>query len=69
MADATGKADKDKFSDGADLTDNQENPKNEAMEALNAQWHKVRSRLRAELGEATFNSWFRLLWLHGKGVI
>ncbi|MDA8643244.1 hypothetical protein N9L82_04020, partial [Alphaproteobacteria bacterium] len=65
MADATGKAGKDKFSDGADLTDNQENPKNEAMEALNAQWHKVRSRLRAELGEATFNSWFKLLEVAG----
>ena len=65
MADATGKADKDKFSDGADLTDNQENPKNEVMEALIAQWHKVRSRLRAELGEATFNSWFKLLEVAG----
>ena len=28
---------------------------------LDAQWHRVRSRLRAELGEATFNSWFKLL--------
>lgn len=28
---------------------------------LKAQWHRVRSRLRAELGEATFNSWFKLL--------
>ena len=25
------------------------------------QWERVRSRLRAELGEATFNSWFRHL--------
>ncbi len=32
---------------------------------LNAQWHRVRSRLRAELGEATFNSWFRLLQVSG----
>ena len=28
---------------------------------LDAQWHRVRSRLRAELGEATFNNWFKLL--------
>ena len=28
---------------------------------LDAQWHRVRSRLRAELGEATFKSWFKLL--------
>ena len=32
-----------------------------ANSALDAQWHRVRSRLRAELGEATFNSWFKLL--------
>ncbi|MBT7642319.1 MAG: chromosomal replication initiator protein DnaA [Rhodobiaceae bacterium] len=32
---------------------------------LNAQWHRVRSRLRAELGEATFNSWFKLLEVSG----
>ncbi|MBT5518163.1 MAG: hypothetical protein HOK33_04395, partial [Rhodobiaceae bacterium] len=32
---------------------------------LNAQWHRVRSRLRAELGEATFNSWFKLLEVRG----
>ena len=28
---------------------------------LDTQWHRVRSRLRAELGEATFNSWFKTL--------
>ena len=43
----------------------QNDKKNEALEALNAQWHKVRSRLRAELGEATFNSWFKLLEVAG----
>ncbi len=32
---------------------------------LNSQWHRVRSRLRAELGEATFNSWFKLLEVSG----
>ncbi len=30
-------------------------------DALEAQWQRVRSRLRAELGEATFNSWFKSL--------
>lgn len=34
---------------------------NETSDKLNAQWHRVRSRLRAELGEATFNSWFKSL--------
>ena len=29
--------------------------------SLEQQWHHVRSRLRGELGEATFNSWFRNL--------
>ncbi|MGB0343568.1 MAG: chromosomal replication initiator protein DnaA [Parvibaculales bacterium] len=32
---------------------------------LQAQWQRVRSRLRGELGEATFNSWFKLLSLGG----
>ena len=34
---------------------------NQADKQLETQWHRVRSRLRAELGEATFNSWFKLL--------
>ncbi|MGI9439958.1 MAG: chromosomal replication initiator protein DnaA [Parvibaculales bacterium] len=32
-----------------------------AIHELEQQWNRVRSRLRAELGEATFNSWFKLL--------
>lgn len=32
---------------------------------LEMQWHRVKSRLRAELGEATFNSWFKLLTVQG----
>ena len=32
---------------------------------LQEQWSRVRSRLRAELGEATFNSWFKLLEVAG----
>ena len=39
--------------------------KTEKSEALDQQWHRVRSRLRAELGEATFNSWFKLLEVAG----
>ena len=72
MADATGKADtgkadkeKENRSDSTNLTGSQDNSKNDAMDVLNAQWHKVRSRLRAELGEATFNSWFKLLEVAG----
>ncbi len=33
---------------------------------LNAQWARVRGRLRAEFGEATFRSWLRALTLAGK---
>ena len=72
MADANGEAEKDKnkFADSSqlnapDAAARQNDKKNEALEALNAQWHKVRSRLRAELGEATFNSWFKLLEVAG----
>jgi chromosomal replication initiator protein len=38
---------------------------------ITAQWHRVRSRLRAELGEATFNSWFKSLDVRAarKGVV
>ncbi len=32
---------------------------------LAMQWHRVRSRLRAELGDATFNSWFKVLNVDG----
>lgn len=32
---------------------------------LNDQWRRVRARLHAELGEATFNSWFRQIELIG----
>ena len=40
-------------------------------EPVAAQWHRVRSRLRAELGEATFNSWFKSLEVRAarKGVV
>ncbi|MGB1551186.1 MAG: DnaA N-terminal domain-containing protein, partial [Parvibaculales bacterium] len=72
MADANGEAEKDKnkFADSSqlnapDAAARQNDKKDEALEALNAQWHKVRSRLRAELGEATFNSWFKLLEVAG----
>ncbi len=34
------------------------------LTALDEQWSRVRSRLRAELGEATFNSWFKTLSVH-----
>ena len=40
-----------------------ENPE---LRLLEMQWHKVKSRLRAELGEATFNSWFKLLTVQGR---
>jgi len=33
---------------------------------LNAQWARVRGRLRAEFGEATFRSWLKALTLAGK---
>ena len=40
-------------------------------DAVTAQWQRVRSRLRAELGEATFNSWFKSLDVQAarKGVV
>lgn len=40
-------------------------------ETVTTQWHRVRSRLRAELGEATFNSWFKSLEVRAarKGVV
>ena len=38
---------------------------NAASPELQEQWNRVRSRLRAELGEATFNSWFKLLEVSG----
>ncbi len=34
---------------------------------LSEQWRRVRSRLQAELGEATFNSWFKQVELIGMG--
>lgn len=34
---------------------------------LSAQWRRVRARLLAELGEATFNSWFKQIELIGLG--
>lgn len=40
--------------------DHRENGSDELVTARR-QWDRVRSRLRAELGEATFNSWFRHL--------
>src|SRR4051812_9129948 len=33
---------------------------------LNAQWARVRGRLRAEFGEATFRSWLKPLTLAGR---
>ena len=69
MADANGEAEKDKnkFADSSQLNapDAAARQNDKKDEALNAQWHKVRSRLRAELGEATFNSWFKLLEVAG----
>ena len=54
MADANGEAEKDKnkFADSSqlnapDAAARQNDKKDEALEALNVQWHKVRSRLRA----------------------
>ena len=40
-------------------------------DAVTSQWQRVRSRLRAELGEATFNSWFKSLDVRAarKGVV
>ena len=40
-------------------------------DAVTTQWQRVRSRLRAELGEATFNSWFKSLDVRAarKGVV
>jgi len=35
--------------------------------SLNEQWRRVRARLHAELGEATFNSWFKQIELIGVG--
>jgi len=40
--------------------------RNSAM-SLNDQWRRVRARLHAELGEATFNSWFKQVELIGVG--
>jgi chromosomal replication initiator protein len=42
-------------------TAQQESAERDVPKAFENQWHRVRSRLRAELGEATFNSWFKLL--------
>jgi chromosomal replication initiator protein len=38
-----------------------------AEPGLGAQWRRVRARLLAELGEATFNSWFKQISLIGLG--
>ena len=38
-----------------------------ATMSLNDQWRRVRARLQAELGEATFNSWFKQIDLIGVG--
>ena len=38
-----------------------------AVPGLSAQWQRVRARLLAELGEATFNSWFKQIELIGLG--
>ena len=73
MADANGEAEKDKnkFADSSQLNapDALQRARTirrmKRWKRLNAQWHKVRSRLRAELGEATFNSWFKLLEVAG----
>ncbi|MDO8290654.1 MAG: chromosomal replication initiator protein DnaA [Parvibaculum sp.] len=40
---------------------------NNAVPGLSAQWQRVRARLLAELGEATFNSWFKQIELIGLG--
>ena len=36
----------------------------ESSESPEIQWSRIRARLRGELGEATFNSWFKSLELH-----
>lgn len=41
------------------------NEGNSLEPGLNAQWRRVRARLHAELGEATFNSWFKPIQLIG----
>tara|TARA_R110000824_G_scaffold118960_14_gene272065 strand:+ start:181533 stop:183260 length:1728 start_codon:yes stop_codon:yes gene_type:complete len=38
-----------------------------AVPGLTVQWQRVRARLLAELGEATFNSWFKQIELIGLG--
>jgi len=70
MTDMDGKANNNTDNDATDLSASETPkaaPKNDAnnLDELNRQWHKVRSRLRAELGEATFNSWFKLLEVAG----
>lgn len=45
----------------AEAVQQPESVQREVPKAFETQWHRVRSRLRAELGEATFNSWFKLL--------
>ncbi len=66
MTDMDGKENNNTTHDEADLSVS-DAPKAAAnnLDELNQQWHKVRSRLRAELGEATFNSWFKLLEVAG----
>ena len=53
--------------DGAKNTDTSDT----ISDAVTLQWQRVRSRLRAELGEATFNSWFKSLQVRAarKGVV
>ena len=70
MTDSAGETDKNNAAKNAaaDLSEETQGthagPSKE-NDALNLQWHRVRSRLRAELGEATFNSWFKLLEVAG----
>lgn len=61
MSEQGGKVDGTKNTDTSDAI----------SDAVTTQWHRVRSRLRAELGEATFNSWFKALEVRAarKGVV
>ncbi|HEY4343687.1 MAG TPA: chromosomal replication initiator protein DnaA [Parvibaculum sp.] len=52
------------FSEAVSVTSGP-NENNSLEPGLNAQWRRVRARLYAELGEATFNSWFKQIELIG----
>ncbi len=69
MSEHNGKTDNDDITAEARAAsakpEKNEKEKNEKHDALNAQWHRIRARLRGELGDATFNSWFKMLEVSG----